>query len=225
MQPAITPHLNNKNFDRKNISRETEAEQIKIINSQLMKDKKAISSREDTKKINSIQLNNHTEITTSERKNDNSLNSLVFKNNKATNEEEEEEEETESSISSSCSSDSSICTTTNNTEEIINKNINNIKQDQSFIDYSSIMRQSVDIESYNSKLPLSSSSSSSSYWNYDELNDLRIKFISLLSSDLTSEKSGNQEEFTQFNKSAVYIILNFCLIHTDLGFAPIYLSR
>ena len=40
LQPAITPHLNNnnnKNFDRKNISRETEAEQIKIINSQLMK--------------------------------------------------------------------------------------------------------------------------------------------------------------------------------------------
>jgi hypothetical protein len=215
LQPAITPHLNNnnnKNFDRKNISRETEAEQIKIINSQLMKDKKAISSREDTKKINSIQLNNHTEITTSERKNDNSLNSLVFKNNKATN---EEEEETESSISSSCSSDSSICTTTNNTEEIINKNFNNIKQDQSFIDYSSIMRQSVDIESYNSKLPLSSSSSSSSYWNYDELNDLRIKFISLLSSDLTSEKSGNQEELAQFNtQSAVY---NFKFLSNSYG--------
>lgn len=75
----------------------------------------------------------------------------------------------EISEESSCSSTSSLC----------NHNINKQQED-------TIMRQSVDLESYNSQIPLSTSSS---YWNYDELNELRIKFISLLSSDLNNSKS------------------------------------
>lgn len=73
--------------------------------------------------------------------------------------------------SSSCSSTSSLC-----------NNENKVESEQS-VDI--FLRQSVDLESYNSKLPLSSSSS---YWNYDELNELRIKFISLLSADLNNTK-------------------------------------
>ena len=76
--------------------------------------------------------------------------------------------------SSSCSSTSSLC-----------NNENKVESEQSVSVSDIFLRQSVDLESYNSKLPLSSSSS---YWNYDELNELRIKFISLLSADLNNTK-------------------------------------
>ena len=80
--------------------------------------------------------------------------------------------ETSSSKSSSCSS------------TILLNHLENKIENENLANMNMIMRQSVDLESYTSQLPLSSS-----YWNYDEINELRTRFISLLSSDLTDNKS------------------------------------